>query len=128
LIKLPLLEEWIDRRREIAARYSTELEPLGFAVPRDNSHNRHVYYIYVVEHSDRDRIMSAIKERGIQTNISYPYPVHTMRGYEMLGYRQGQFPVTEAKAKSIFSLPMYPYLAEDEIEYVIETLRRVLNG
>jgi dTDP-3-amino-2,3,6-trideoxy-4-keto-D-glucose/dTDP-3-amino-3,4,6-trideoxy-alpha-D-glucose/dTDP-2,6-dideoxy-D-kanosamine transaminase len=127
-LKVPLLEGWIERRREIAALYSAALQPLGFGVPRENEHNRHVYYVYVAEHVDREAILAALKERGIHCNISYPYPIHTMRAYAGLGHREGEFPVTEAKAKVIFSLPMYPYLADEEVEYVIETMRSVMDG
>lgn len=127
-LKIPLLAGWIERRREIAARYSAALKSLGFSVPRENEHNRHVYYVYVVEHPERQVVLTALEQANIHCKISYPYPIHTMRAYAGLGYREGDFPVAEAKAKRIFSLPMYPYLTDDEVEYVIDNMGTIANG
>jgi aminotransferase EvaB len=125
-LKLPRLEGWINRRRDIAARYSEELQSTGLSLPFECSDNRHVYYCYVVEHPQRDLVLKRLAENNIYCNVSYPFPVHTMRGYTYLGYRQGQFPVAEAKVRRIFSLPMFPQLSDAEIDRVIDTLKRVV--
>ncbi len=126
-LKLPRIEGWIERRRAIAARYNQALAGTGLALPRENAHSRHTYYVYVVEHpSDRDGVLERLAKRDINCNVSYRWPVHTMRGTADLGYREGQFPVTERKARRIFSLPMYPHLKDEEVETVIDVLKDVV--
>jgi dTDP-3-amino-2,3,6-trideoxy-4-keto-D-glucose/dTDP-3-amino-3,4,6-trideoxy-alpha-D-glucose/dTDP-2,6-dideoxy-D-kanosamine transaminase len=125
-LKLPRVEGWIARRRAIAARYTEALQLMGLAGPKEAASNRHAYYLYVMEHPDRDRLLKQLAENGINCNVSYPFPIHTMRGYAYLGYSEGDFPVTEAKAKRILSLPMYPYLTDDAVERVISTLRSIV--
>jgi len=126
-LKLPLIEGWIERRRDIAARYHQGLAGTGLKLPRENAHSRHSYYVYVVEHpADRDGVLERLAKRDINCNVSYRWPIHTMRGSTDLGYREGQFPVTERKAQHIFSLPMYPHLKDEEVDAVIATLKEVL--
>lgn len=127
-LKLPYVDGWIARRRKIAARYSDALRNSGLHLPKESKDNLHVYYVYVVEHPDRERIMRQLAEHGINCNISYPYPIHTMRGYEHLNYRRGQFPAVEEAADRIFSLPMYPYLSDEEVERVVDTVLEVCSG
>ncbi len=126
-LKLPRIEAWIERRREIAARYDRGLAGTGLVTPRENAHGRHAYYVYVVEHpTDRDGVLERLAKRDINCNVSYRWPIHTMRGSADLGYREGQFPVAERKAQRIFSLPMYPHLKDEEVDTVIEVLRDVI--
>ena len=96
-------------------------------LPRENAHSRHTYYVYVVEHpSDRDGVLERLAKRDINCNVSYRWPIHTMRGSADLGYREGQFPVAERKAQRIFSLPMYPHLQDEEVDTVIDVLKDVI--
>jgi aminotransferase EvaB len=124
--KLPLVDGWVERRRAIAARYDEELGNTALRLPLECAHGRHAYYIYVVEHDERDRMIRDLGERGILCNISYPWPIHVMRGYAYLGYREGQFPVAEDKSRRIFSLPMYPQLSDQEVGRVIAAVRETL--
>ena len=125
LVKLKHIDEWIERRRQIAKRYDEELNGI-LDLPIEAEHNRHAYYIYVVAHTDRDRIMEELTERDIHLNISYPWPVHTMIGYKHLGYMDGDLPITERRANEIFSLPMYPTLTDDEQTIVIKALKEII--
>jgi aminotransferase EvaB len=126
-LKLPRIEGWIERRRQIAARYDRGLAGCGLVLPRENAHSRHSYYVYVVEHpTDRDGVLERLARRDINCNVSYRWPIHIMRGSADLGYREGQFPVAERKAQRIFSLPMYPHLKDEEVDTVIEVLRDVV--
>ena len=125
LVKLKYIDKWIDRRREIAKRYDEELVGV-LDLPKETEHNRHAYYIYVVAHTDRDRIMEELTKRDIHLNISYQWPVHTMRGYEHLGWKDGDLPITERRANEIFSLPMYPTLTDEEQGIVIKTLKEIV--
>ncbi|AWL41294.1 MULTISPECIES: DegT/DnrJ/EryC1/StrS aminotransferase family protein [unclassified Streptomyces] len=131
--KLTRLDTYIARRREIADRYAEGLadlcEPSGLELPAVAEGNDHVYYVYVVRHPRRGEIIRQLAERhDISLNISYPWPVHTMRGFAHLGVPPGSLPVTERLARRIFSLPMYPSLSEGLQEKVIAALRDVLRS
>ncbi|MEV1171252.1 DegT/DnrJ/EryC1/StrS family aminotransferase [Nonomuraea sp. NPDC049784] len=124
--KLRRLGDYIAGRRTVAARYADALGDTELVLPASAPGNDHVYYVYVVRHPRRDQIIQALKDEGINLNISYPWPVHTMTGFAHLGYRPGSLPVTERLAGEIFSLPMYPSLSQESQERVISVLRKVL--
>ena len=106
--KLKHLDRYISRRKELAARYDRMLADTELILPKTMAGNDHAYYLYVCRHPERDRIIEELKKHDILVNISYPWPIHTMTGYQYLGYREGDFPHTEKAAREIFSLPMYP--------------------
>jgi len=122
LRKLARLEGYIARRRALAARYQQALAGTGLVLPCERAGNRHVYYLYVVRHAERERLMAHLASRDIVVNISYPHPIHTMRGYAALGGREGDLPVTERLSREIFSLPLYPSLTDAQQDQVIEAL------
>ncbi|CAM5281845.1 MULTISPECIES: DegT/DnrJ/EryC1/StrS family aminotransferase [Streptomyces] len=125
--KLRRLDSYVEARRAVARRYAEGLADTGLVLPRTAAGNDHVYYLYVVRHPQRDQIMRALSARGIELNISYPWPVHTMSGFSRLGQPRGSLPVTEKLADEIFSLPMYPSLPRERQDEVIEALRVVLS-
>lgn len=96
-------------------------------LPFVEDYGKHAYYLYVIRHQKRDEIITKLKENNIFANISYPWPIHTMTGYQYLGYKEGDFPETEAAAKEILSLPMYPTLSNEEVMYVCEVIHKILN-
>lgn len=120
--KLKHLDTYIERRRELARRYDEALGGTELGLPVEKPGNRHAYYLYVVRHPERDRILSHLKSRDIHLNISYPWPIHIMPAYRRLGYSEGDFPVTERLAKEIFSLPMFPSLTGEAQQRVIRAL------
>ena len=123
-LKLPRIEGWISRRREIASRYRLGFSGSGLRMPGENSYGRHVYHLFVVETAgDRDATLQRIEARGLKCGVQYRWPIHLMRGYQDLGYRAGQFPVAEDKARKIFSLPMYPHLKDEEVDEIIAVVR-----
>ncbi|PRQ00491.1 DegT/DnrJ/EryC1/StrS family aminotransferase [Enhygromyxa salina] len=124
--KLTRLDAYIERRQQLAARYAERLADTELRLPVVGPERTHVYYVYVVRHPKRDAIISALRERGINLNISYPWPCHTMEGFAHFGYAKGDLPVTEAVAEQIFSLPMYPSLTDAEQDRVCDELRSVL--
>ncbi|MDB5583918.1 MAG: Glutamine--scyllo-inositol transaminase [Bradyrhizobium sp.] len=123
-LKLPRVDGWIGRRRDIASLYRQGFAGSDLRMPMENDYGRHVYHLFVVETSgDRDATLQRIEARGLKCGVQYRYPIHLMRGYEDLGYRAGQFPVAEKKAQRIFSLPIYPHLKDEEVNEVIEVVR-----
>lgn len=127
LKKLTHLNEYIDRRRYLAKRYNGMLVDTSLVLPQELTVCKHAYYLYVVRHPERNKIMEELKNRNIHVNISYPWPIHIMTGFRNLGYEEGSLPVTERIAKEIFSLPMYPSLTEEEQDYVIRNLIGISN-
>jgi aminotransferase EvaB len=125
--KLGRLDAYIAGRRAVADRYQEALGDTDLVLPRTVPGNEHVYYVYVVRHPRRDKIIEALHDYDISLNISYPWPVHTMTGFEHLGYLKGALPVTEKLADEIFSLPMYPSLPRAVQDKVIDALREVLR-
>jgi aminotransferase EvaB len=126
--KLRRLDGYIARRRELARRYNEQLGDTSLILPQVSPGSFHAYYLYVVRHPHRDEIKERLKDYDIYVNVSYPWPIHTMRGYAHLGYHEGDLPHTEAAAKEIFSLPMYPSLSDEEHDYVCNALREIVAG
>jgi dTDP-4-amino-4,6-dideoxygalactose transaminase len=127
-VKLKHLAAWNEQRRERAAQYKSSLGKSGsdLQVPFEPSWSKAVYHLYVVRVADRDGLMAHLKDAGIGTGIHYPIPLHLQKAYESLGYKDGDFPVTERVAKEIVSLPMFPQLKpEQQVTVANETLRFV---
>ena len=127
LKKIEHLNSYILRRKQLAQRYNELLEDTGLVLPKEADYGKHSYYVFVVRHPERDSIIEKLKRMDIYVNISYPWPIHTMSGYKKLGYKEGDFPVTEKMAKQIFSLPMYPSLSDEQQLKVIDALHEILN-
>lgn len=127
-VKLPRLDGYLGHRRELAAIYDhllvdSPVLPVRVLSPRD-----HAFYVYAVRHPRRDEVVAALRERDILVNISYPWPIHTMRGFASLGYRAGDLPATERHAATVFSLPMYPTLDHDAVPVVCGALAEIVEG
>lgn len=127
LVKMGFIDADIARRQELAARYNAALAGTGLVLPKVAPGNVHSYYVYVVRHPDRGRIMAELAKRDILVNISYPWPISTMKAYEDHGYKVGDLPVTEALAAEIFSLPMYATLSDADHQRVCAALIEILQ-
>ena len=126
-VKLKYLNQWIAKRRKIAKVYESELSNLPLVIPKEAENNFHAYYIYVASHPNRDDILKKLSEKDIHLNISYPWPIHIMEPYrEFVCDSCDCLPITEKKAKSIFSLPMYPYLSEEKQSKTISELKKII--
>ena len=127
LKKFTYIDEWIERRREIANKYFEELKNTILELPMEHPDNKHAYYIYVVAHNDRDKIMSELEKKDIYLNISYPWPIHIMDAYKhFVSSDCNYLKKTEEMAKKIFSLPMYPTLTDQEQSIVIKELKLLI--
>ena len=127
LKKLTHIDKYIQRRQDLAEKYNTMLNNTNLILPEIMNGNKHAFYLYVVRHVKRNVIIEELKKRNIIVNISYPYPIHTMKGYRYLGYKKGDLPHTEKLSKEIFSLPLYPSLTDDEQKIVIKALIEILD-
>jgi dTDP-4-amino-4,6-dideoxygalactose transaminase len=125
--KLRRLDAWNAARREAAAFYGELLGRIeGVRLPAVRPGNEDVWHLYVVRVDERDRVLAELTADGIGAGIHYPTPVHLSEAYASLGYRRGQFPVAEAAADRILSLPMFPHLREEQQERVAASLARAL--
>jgi dTDP-4-amino-4,6-dideoxygalactose transaminase len=127
-VKLRHLEAWTESRRRIAAFYQERLGELGLALSREVPDRRHVYHIFSVFHPQRDQLQEHLGAAGIQTGNHYPIPVHLQKAYESLGYREGDFPVTERTAREQLSLPLYAEMPEADVERVCDRIAGWVGG
>ncbi len=122
-IKLKHLPKWTESRRRAAARYMERLRGVeDIVLPEVPAGYDPVWHLFIVQVPAREQIQQALKERGIHTGLHYPVPLHLQEAYEHLGYGEGAFPVAEAAAKRILSLPMYAELTDAQIDYVCDHL------
>jgi dTDP-4-amino-4,6-dideoxygalactose transaminase len=129
-VKLPHLEEWIERRRTIAAWYTVELgrQPgLTLPVGRPQHAVRHVYHQFTVRVRNRDRVARDLRERGVGTMVYYPVPLHLQGVHTGLRLQEGSFPNAEEAAQEVLSLPMFPELRDTEIDRVVSSVEKVLS-
>lgn len=122
-VKLPYVDSWVSRRREIAARYNAELAG-RVTTPSEPDGTMHVHHVYVIEYDERDRLSAALKERGIGTMSHYPKAIHQYERYKCLN-RHGDFPNAERLARTVLSLPCWPYLTENEQDSVIAAVKEL---
>jgi len=128
-IKLRRLERWNQARRVIAARYRELLSGTSeVRVVAETPGSRSVYHLFVVRVPERDRVREFLQSRGIGTGLHYPLPLHQQVAYKHLGLRVGAFPVTEAAAAEILSLPMYPEMHADQVDCVVVALAEFFAG
>lgn len=124
-IKLEYLPEQIERRRKLAKLYDNLLDEKLGRLSSPTGVN-HAYHLYVVKSEKRNQVQQSLLEKGIQTGIHYPYPIHLMSGYHFLGYQTGSLPVTEMLSDKVLSLPMFPELNEDSVSTVCQELNKLL--
>lgn len=121
--KLPHLQSWIDRRREIAACYDQGLKDLPLERPVAEAGAAHSYHLYVIRSPRREALGAHLQSRGIGNAKHYPLPVHLQAAYSSLGYKAGDFPHAERHANECLSLPMFPEMTDAEIAAVAEGVR-----
>ncbi|MBM3991524.1 MAG: DegT/DnrJ/EryC1/StrS family aminotransferase [Planctomycetes bacterium] len=125
-VKLRYVDEFVERRRALAARYDANLCSAARRVV-SGVDVAHAYHLYVVRVADRERVRAALHASGVETAIHYPFPIHLMRGYARLGYAPGSLQHTEAAAAEVLSLPLYPELRESDVDRVCLALEAALR-
>jgi dTDP-4-amino-4,6-dideoxygalactose transaminase len=122
-VKLPHLDEWNDRRREIAARYGEGLADTPLKLPSEADYARHVFHVYVTRCNRRNELRDYLTRAEISTVIHYPIPMHHQQALQdrvVLGSSLGE---AEAHADEALSLPLFPEMSDEQVDYVIETVR-----
>lgn len=130
--KLPHLDQWTNARQRNARMYQQLFSEAGLDATRDGSttvvlpavvSDRHIFNQYVIRVFRRDQLQTALRERGVGTEVYYPVPMHAQECFAYLGYEVGAFPETERAAKETLALPIYPELSELQLRYVVDSIR-----
>ena len=125
-VKLKHLTTWTGKRRANADRYRMFFEDAGLhkrvVLPSDTP--GHVYNHFVIRVDRRDALRAFLMERGVQTEVYYPLPLHLQECFWGLGYREGDFPFAECAARESIALPIYPELSATQQEYVVGQIQR----
>ena len=120
-IKLKYLDEWNNRFREIAQVYTENLND-DVKAPQERDYEKPIYHRYIICHPDRNKLRAFLADSGVETKVNYPIPLHLQPAARDLGYKKGDYPVTEELADTILSLPLYSELGNDQVNYVIEKI------
>jgi len=124
-VKLKHLAKWNEQRRAAAKRYSEMLAGVeGVVAPFDPEYSKSIYHLYVIRVNNRDELMKDLGALGIGTGIHYPVPLHQQKAYAHLGYKKGDFSVTDKIAPEIVSLPMFPNLTVEQQKRVVEAVAK----
>jgi dTDP-4-amino-4,6-dideoxygalactose transaminase len=126
-VQIPFVNEWNQRRRELAKRYTEGLRDI-VETPVEPPDFEHVYHLYVIQTDDRDQLQSDLLDQGIGTLIHYPIPAHMQTAYRYLDYAENSLPATERVTKRILSLPLFPELENEQVDYVVEKIREFCQG
>ncbi len=131
-VKIKYLSEWTDGRRRAAEKYRELLSTVDdIIVPKEMDYARHVYHLFVIQIKDgtekRDALAKHLNEKGISTGMHYPIPCHLQKCFENIGYKKGDFPISEKLASNGLSLPMYPELNDEQIGYIADNIREFFS-
>jgi len=123
-VKLKRLSEWNEKRRQNASRYNEILKSVDHIVtPYEPEWTKAVYHLYIIRTEKREELQKYLSEKGVNTGLHYPIPLHLQNAYQKSGLTNGNYPVTEKVAQEILSLPMFPQLTEQQILYVAEKIK-----
>ena len=127
-VKLKKVDEWNDRRRNVAARYLAAFQQApGLILPRTPGGSEPVWHFFIIRHPRRDALQERLTESGIGTLIHYPVPPHLSGAYADGNWKPGNFPVAENLANTVLSIPMGPHLSVDETDFVAEITNRAIE-
>ena len=126
-VKLKYLDNWNHQRRELAAHYTHAFADTSLVLPVERKYGMHVYHLYVVQSDDREGLRQRLSDIGVESGLHYPIPLHLQVAYRHLGYKQGDFPVTELLKDRILSLPMHPGLPKAAIDFMASAVQEICN-
>ncbi len=123
-VKLKYLDEWNRKRQEVAQYYNRNLAGLDIKMPFVPGYTTHIYHQYVLRAPGSNKIfLEHLREKGIDSRVFYPVPLHLQECFKYLGFKPGDFPQAEKTAKQVFTLPIYPELTQEEKDYIIDQVR-----
>jgi dTDP-4-amino-4,6-dideoxygalactose transaminase len=123
-VKIKYLQEWTDQRRRVAARYNKLLKGVAdIVLPKEMEYAKHVYHLFVIQTTRRNDLQKYLTEKGVGTGLHYPIPLHLQKCFAGMGYKKGDFPVSERLSDRGLSLPMFAELTDNQIEYVADSIR-----
>ncbi len=127
-VKLKYLQEWTTDRQRIGEQYLALLQNAGdLILPETIENATHVYHLFVVKTKKRNELQAFLTDNGIGTLIHYPIPPHLQEAYKYLGYKKGDFPIAEELSETVLSLPMYPYLTENQVSNICDVIKQFFN-
>jgi len=126
--KLPHVDEWNQRRRELAHEYSARLYEFGIGVPFEAEDAQHVYHLYVMRAQNRDKVQSRLKAAGIAAEVYYPQPPYLSEPCRSLGYQPGDFPEAERASRETLAIPLYPEMSQEQIDTVLAAVKSALQS
>lgn len=122
-VKLPHLDKWNSKRKEIAKIYDENFKDSNVVTPSVREENESVYHQYVLQTEDREKMLNKLKDKGVAAGVYYPVPLHLQKVYKDLGYKEGDMPVAEYLSHRTFAIPVYPELTEEQIRYIIDSIK-----
>lgn len=123
LVKLKYIHKWTGLRIQHAARYNEQLSNNEhIVIPLTHEDAKHVYHLYVIRTDNRDELQSCLKENGIASGIHYPTPLPFLKAYKYLAHKPADFPVAYHYMERILSIPMFPELSDNEIEFIVHKI------
>lgn len=123
-IKLKYIFELEKEREEIAKRYLKEIKNPLIQLPKVRENCTHVWHLFVIRVKNRENFQNYLEQNGIGSVIHYPIPPHLSEAYKYLGYKKGDFPITERYAETVLSLPLYNGMTKEELGYVIDKINK----
>ena len=127
-VKLKHLDHWNIERNRVAFRYSERLNGLPIRLPLTHPDFEQVFHLYVIESNHRNELQDYLTKAAIPTLIHYPVPIHLQPAFAYLGYSAGQFPHTEQSASQALSLPIYPEMSNDQVDFVSGAINQFFSG
>ena len=126
LVKLKYLDSWNKKRQYLAALYSGLLNPLSAEVKTPNIffERKSVFHLYTIRAKRRNQLKQFLSQKGIETLIHYPIPLHLQKAFRFLQYKKGDLPIAEKITKQVLSLPIYPELTKQQIKYTVKNIKK----
>lgn len=126
-VKLPLVDGWVKKRREVASWYRHELAGSPVKLPDETAGHKSAYHLFVVRHPEREKLRIHLEKSGIGTGLHYPTPLHLLDCFRYLGNRTGEFPAAEQTARECLSLPMFPELRQEQVHIVANSIHEYFH-
>ena len=115
------------KRRAFSSLYRTLVSDAKLDLPQDSPDAECVYHLFVAYVEDRDRVRKSLEERGVQTAVHYPIPVHLQEAMAHLGFKEGSLPHTERACQRVLSMPLFPEMTEEQVRYAAYSLSEVVG-